>query len=63
MEIIIKNNGAVMCDGKQCEMLREHVQPCLGCTLHELFKKCYEACDPLQCRKILCAGCNFAECW
>ena len=61
MKIIINDNGSVECDGKPCEMLSSHQQPCLDCTLHELFKLCYMACDPLQCRKILCAGCEFSK--
>lgn len=59
MKIEIEEDGIVYCNGIQCPAQAQGCALCVGCYLKHLFDQIYENCDPLQCRKILCAGCEF----
>lgn len=59
MEIRIINKGRVECNGVECRAVKEQTPTCCDCPLDELFDKMFKGCDPLQCRKILCAGCEW----
>ena len=59
MKVVIFSNGSVVCNDTPCTALAVETQMCLDCPLNEVFQKIYANCDPLRCRKILCAGCEF----
>lgn len=58
MRVIINDDGLVLCNGVQCSSQANGHPMCCGCILKHVFDEIYENCDPLQCKKIVCAGCE-----
>lgn len=59
MKIEIDEKGGIYCDGVTCAAISWGTDFCLGCPLKVVFETMYANCDPLKCRKIVCAGCEY----
>lgn len=59
MRIEIDSDGTIFCDGNVCEPAKAQSAPCTDCPMNRTFVNMFACCDPLNCQKIVCAGCHY----